>query len=367
VVTDIHAAVGSFSVGQAVEGVGIPPGTTIVAVAPGTLQLSTPATESIDNTSLTAQALLTGAEENSEGDASQVKGHNLYAWVDGTLAFVATLVATDNSIAEGGDWQPFPSARTAEASPAGRFVAFLSKTQLTGYDNIGPCELVGETGEFIDAPCPEVFLYDSVTGELDCASCNPSGARPLGRSVLRLIIGGLALLQPRYLTDSGRLYFDSQDSLSPFDTNEGVEDVYEFEPEGIGGCTREGGCLALLSGGREEIDSNFLAADASGKNVFFTSRDRLLPADKDELIDLYDAREGGGFEEVLGQGPCTEGCQPLAPAAADTPPLSETLTDPGNVKPAKACKKGQVKKKGKCVKKKQKPSKSKKHKRGGAK
>ncbi|HVQ59046.1 MAG TPA: hypothetical protein VMS60_09100 [Solirubrobacterales bacterium] len=292
-------------------------------------------------------------DENSEGDKAVAGKPNLYAWEGGIADFVATLAATDNS--EGGDWQILPSARTAEASPAGRFLSFLSKAQLTGYDNIGPCELVGETGEFLDDPCHEVFLYDTLTGELACASCNPSGARPLGRSVLRLIGGASDLLpQPRYLTDSGRLYFDSQDSLSPFDTNEGVEDVYEFEPQGIGGCAREGGCVALLSAGREEIDSNFLAADASGKNVFFTSRDRLVPADKDELIDLYDVREGGGFEEEMGQGACVGECQSMPPAPPEPPPSSTTLTDPGNVKPAKPCKKGQVKKKGKCVKKKQK-------------
>ncbi|HVQ57405.1 MAG TPA: hypothetical protein VMS60_00720 [Solirubrobacterales bacterium] len=310
-------------------------------------------------------------DENSEGDKAVAGKPNLYAWEGGVADFVATLLAGDNSgtnLTFSKAWSPFPSSRTAEASPAGRFLSFLSQAQPTGYDSTGPCESDHAEG-FVDAPCPEVFLYDSVTGELDCASCNPSGARPLGSSMVRMIAGAPATSpQPRYLTDSGRLYFDSQDSLSPFDTNEGVEDVYEFEPEGIGGCKRTGGCVALLSAGREEIDSNFLAADASGKNIFFTSRDRLVGADKDELIDLYDIREGGGFEEALGPGPCTEGCQPLSPAAADTPPLSETLTDPGNVKPAKKCKKGQVKKKGKCVKKKQKqkPSKAKKRNPGGA-
>jgi len=311
-------------------------------------------------------------DENSEGDKAVAGKPNLYAWEGGVTDFVATLLAEDNSgtnLSLSKAWSTLPSSRTAEASPAGRFLSFLSQAQLTGYDNIGPCESDHAEG-FVEAPCAEAYLYDSDTGELDCASCNPSGARPLGWSMLRMIAGGSAsvLPQPRYLTDSGRLYFDSQDSLSPFDTNEGVEDVYEFEPQGIGGCAREGGCAELLSAGREEIDSNFLAADASGKNVFFTSRDRLVGADKDELIDLYDVREGGGFEEEMGQGPC-EGsdCQPTPPAGADTPPLSETLTDPGNVKPAKKCKKGQVKKKGKCVKKKQKPSKANKHKPGGAK
>ena len=45
-----------------------------------------------------------------------------------------------------------------------------------------------------------------------------------------------ATYQPRYLSDSGRLFFDSPDALVPRDTN-GLEDVYEYEPEGVGGCT----------------------------------------------------------------------------------------------------------------------------------
>ncbi len=35
--------------------------------------------------------------------------------------------------------------------------------------------------------------------------------------------------------------------------------------------------------------------DESGANVFFTTRDRLVPKDRDDLVDLYDARENGGF------------------------------------------------------------------------
>ena len=73
--------------------------------------------------------------------------------------------------------------------------------------------------------------------------------------------------------------------------------------------------------------------------------------DSDELIDLYDAREGGGFVEEGQLAPCREeACQPLPPAAPEPPLASATLTGSGNAKPLK-CKKGQVKRKGKCVKK----------------
>ncbi len=309
-------------------------------------------------------------EENSEGDKAQAGKDNLYAWSEGTTGFVATLLDQDNdgsSITLSRDWADAPSARTAEASPNGRFVAFLSQARLTGYGNVGPCELIGKTGELTDAPCPEAFFYDSATGVLNCASCSPSGAAPLGWSALRLIKGPASLPQPRYLTDSGRLYFDSQDSLSPFDTNEGIEDVYQFEPQEIGDCEREGGCVALISAGRSNVDSNFLAADATGKNVFFTSRDRLVAADQDGLIDLYDAREGGGtFQEPESRSEEL----PLQIPPFEPTPASPTLDDPGNVKPPKACRKGEVKKNGKCVKKRQKPKKkngSKRQKRGGAK
>ena len=294
-------------------------------------------------------AVLTGEEENEHGAKAQSGKDNLYAWHEGVRTYVATLLPTD-SPDEGdsvGDWKASPSSRTAEASPNGRWVSFISAAPLTGYDNIGPCGHSGG-GETIVTPCNEVFLYDSATGELVCASCNPTGARPLGFSTLRLIY----LLedgapQPRYLSDSGRLFFDSQDSLSPFDTNAGgqpgraVEDVYEYEPEGVGTCKRETGCVSLISAGHEPVDSNFLASDESGKNVFFTTRDQLTLADKDELVDVYDAREGGGIpaESESGRGECQgEACQAQVSAPNDPTPGSSTFEGAGNVdekKPAK--------------------------------
>lgn len=299
-------------------------------------------------------AVLTGEEKNAQGNKALAGSPNLYAWSQGAVTYIATLVSADN--VEVGTWQAAPGVRTAEASPAGRFLAFVSRAPLTGYDNIGPCESDHEGG-FLDVPCPEVFLFDSAQGDLLCASCNPSNARPLGWAVLRFIFEASGSIdQPRYLTDSGRLYFDSEDSLVPADTNDGAEDVYQFEPGGVGPCSRGEGCVSLLSGGRNRADSNFLAMDATGKNIFFTTRDRLVPADNDELVDLYDAREGGGFafESELPPGKCTgETCQPPPPSIAPVPPASSTLVGSENVRPSKPkkCKKGKVKRGGKCIKK----------------
>jgi hypothetical protein len=170
--------------------------------------------------------------------------------------------------------------------------------------------------------------------------------------VVRLIKDARGYLpQPRYLTDSGRLYFDSADSLSYFDTNAGVEDVYQYEPQGMGTCIREGGCVSLVSAGREAVDSNFLTVDATGGNVFFTSRDRLVPADEDQLIDLYDARVGGGFpDRSRGQICLGETCQPPTAIPVEAPAASQSPLGVGNYKPPK-CRKGQVIRGGRCVKK----------------
>src|SRR4029077_19493995 len=100
----------------------------------------------------------------------------------------------------------------------------------------------------------------------------------------------------------------------------------------------------------------------------FASAQRLIPRDSDSAYDIYDARVGGGFIEPHPSLACEgEGCSATvvgAPVCA-TPP-SVTFNGPGNITPpsvptqpvvkAKAkskpvkCKKGHVKRKGKCVK-----------------
>lgn len=314
-------------------------------------------------------AVLTGENENDHGAKAQAGQNNLYAWQEGITTFVATLLPADSGEIFG-DWAPSSVQRTAEASPNGRWVAFQSQAPLTGYDNTGPCKVISGTEQVVDGPCTEVFLYDSAEGELICASCRGSNERPLGGSTLTLMLfpeGSMP--QPRYLLDSGRLYFDSRDSLTPLDTNDGVEDVYQFEPQGMGTCETQSGCVSLISAGRQGIDSNFLTADVTGNNVFFTTRDQLVAADTDELVDLYDARVGGGLPNPPTVSECQgEGCQQVPPVPPELTPTSPSVTDPGNIKPSKSCKKGQIKKKGRCIKKPKhkKQGGAAKHKRGGS-
>lgn len=296
-----------------------------------------------------ATTVLTGTP-NDHGAVAAAGKDNLYAWNGSTTAFVGRLLPTD--LQEFGTWKDYPVRRSAEASPNGRWLAFNSEGQLTGPSE-GNCGVNPTTEEFFGpAPCGEVYLYDSQSGTLTCPSCNPAGAPPLGASRLLQMTNAAGYLeQPRYLTNEGRLYFDSRDALSSFDTNNGVEDVYQYEPDGIGSCGETGGCVSLISSGTGPYDSNFLAMDSSGNNVFFTTRQQLVPRDRDGLIDLYDARAGGGIASEANAPPkeCQgEGCQPLLPAPAE-PTTNSGSAEGGNV--PLQCKKGKVKRNGKCVKK----------------
>jgi DNA-binding beta-propeller fold protein YncE len=317
------------------------------------------------------------AAPNGQGAAAQAGEPNLYAWQEGTAArYVATLVSDDSSggASINGTWTASPANRLAEASPDGRRVAFLSKAALiSGFDNTGPCELIEEDSEvtFEHSACTEVYLYDSLTDTLSCPSCNPTGEAPHGRSTLPLIpveIGRQeALPQPFYLSDSGHLYFDSQDSLSPLDTNGNVEDVYQYLPSGVEGCVRAGGCVSLISSGHGSGDSNFLATDPAGENVFFTTRDKLVPSDRDDLVDVYDARKGGGFpaETEVARGECQgEACQPPIVVPNDPTPASSSFAGAGNVEEKKHAKK-HAKKHKKQKKKKRNAKRAAKHDRGG--
>jgi hypothetical protein len=304
-------------------------------------------------------AVLTGEEENGEGAKAVAGKHNLYAWDEGTTTFIATLLDADR-----GSWAIPVENRSAEASPGGRWLAFVSRAPLSGYDNTGPCIVESGTENFHPGPCAEAFLYDSQSAGLLCASCPPSGAPPLGPSVLRRMLGA----QPRYLLDSGRLYFDSQDALSQFDTNGKVEDVYQYEPNAVGSCKQAGGCVSLISAGRGGADSNLLATDPTGKNVFFTTRDHLNQPDQDEAIDLYDAREGGTPtvepEALECQG---EACQPPATPPNHPTPASSALAGDGNAEekgPAHKHRKRHAKKK---QAKKKAHKRAAKHNRGGVK
>lgn len=269
-------------------------------------------------------AVLTPGEKNGEEAEAQAGEPNLYVWQSGIPKFIGTLGGSPS------DWAPSPSDRTARVTPDGRYVAFMSQKSLTPYDNIDAV-----TGSHDN----EVYEYDASTGRLVCSSCNPTGGRPIGSSNLNLIKQGSGsgfLPQPQNLAPNGRLFFDSYDALSVQDTNNGFEDVYEYEPAGLGTCVTKPGCVSLISSGQEETNSSFLDATPSGNDAFFTTRSPLLPEDQDDLIDLYDARVNGTPPRSPRPEDCSSGeeCRSTIPTPPVlVTPLSGALSGNGNIVP----------------------------------
>jgi hypothetical protein len=287
---------------------------------------------------------------------------NLYLWHEGWAAprFIARLSGRDELEEEGRagvgaayDWAPSADVRTARVSRSGNRVAFMSQAGLTGYDNTvsgGTSCPDGLERGVPPAQCEEVFLYEANTNRLSCVSCNPSGARPTGPSGIpggTQISNLFALYQSRVLSEAAagstreseeggraeggaRVFFDSVDGLSPTDTN-GVEDVYEWEAQGAGGCARPGGCISLLSGGVSTEPSSFVDASTNGSDVFFVTSQQLARGDIDQLADLYDTREGGGFPQASVTACTGSGCQgvPSVPPTFATP-STVTFTGVGN-------------------------------------
>ncbi len=373
----------------------------------------------LELTGLAGGGLIGGSEDASylyflgAGGKLVVDHYNGREWMTTNGPFVGT--------------QKFPEAAPPpgtlgnfRVSPNGLYFTFMSNEDLAGYD----------TRDAISGkPDLEVYLYDAASNGLICTSCNPTGARPVGDPIGEpenkdysdeLVAGSFgtenndssvaanlppwtnshttgsewARYQPRFLSDSGRLFFDSYDALVPDDVN-GAQDVYEWEPAGVGTCTEatasgsaeyvpgSHGCVGLISSGTSAEESAFMDASETGGDVFFITQSKLVPEDTDDALDVYDAHE------------CTSALPCVAPAVQSPPcdteasckaapmhqpeiygaPASATFSGIGNISPPSSpppavkkvttktvkCKKGFVKNKhNKCVRKKTPSKKAKK-------
>jgi hypothetical protein len=350
-----------------------------------------------------ANGVLT-SEPDSQGEVAQpgecatnapaAKTCNLYLLHAGQIRLVTVLSAADSH-----DWQDALRGMPARVSPNGQWLALMSQRSLTGYDNRDAA-----SGQ----PAAEVYLYSAASDQLVCASCQPSGARPVGFEYAKLqapngIVGGprdiwevhalvaanvpgwtgnaddgsVTRHQPRYLSDAGRLFFNSGDGLVSQDAN-GTQDVYQYEPSGVGSCTevgptfsvRNGGCIDLISSGASSLESAFLDASQSGNDVFFLTSAQLVRSDIDHARDVYDAHvctaEVPCLPEPPAPPPACQGdsCQLPAVPPNDQTPGSLSFQGAGNLT---ECPKGKVKKSGKCVARKHHKAKHKKAHRRAAK
>ena len=292
-------------------------------------------------------------------DAGATAGeYNFYLDQEGVKSFIATVSAqdaasTDGTISGSGMASTASTHHNSRVTPDGRNVTFMSNRSLTGYDNAG-----AENG----IPAMEVYTYDADTQALICASCNPSGARPITRpqqlpfwdpgfeftdatgedgepiwTAAWLTTAPEANYEPHTLSEDGnRIFFNSYDALLPQDTN-GQQDVYQWEAQGSGDCQEVGGCISLISTGESPRISEFIDASPDGHDAFFATAGSIDPDDPG-LVDIYDARIGGGFPRPGSPSPCVgDSCQTVPPAPDDATPASANFRGAGNLKVRGSC------------------------------
>ncbi len=278
----------------------------------------------------------------------------------------------------------------ANVTPDGRFLVFLSHGALTG-DDTRP-----DRGGNFATPPAQVYRYDSQTGAMVRISIGEhgfnddgnSGALDAGIAPAKVAFNlgvGPARANPTVSADGEYVFFESPVALAAGALNEVevpyfpglkafAENVYEYHD----------GTVSLISDGRDTSpksivlgipsSTRLLGSSESGADVFFATDDALTAQDVDTQRDYYDARICTGAEPCFTPPSASasvcegEACQgsPSVPPALSAPSSSLTFSGAGNLAPppppgvvepkpkAKSakCKKGVVKKHGKCVRKK---------------
>jgi len=306
------------------------------------------------------------------------------------------IASTDGSVAyvtEGGDLKRYDVAAdelsvsiagevqgVLGASADGSRVYFVSKEEIGGSGTLGENNLylwtqgagfkfivTGDTGSFFTANYEsephsrvtpdgmhlafqmdeEADLYSAATGELACASCKPSGEPA---TLPSYILGGPAVMyvrQPRNLSDDGRyLFFTTTEAKVPQDTNN-LGDIYAYDAaRGELGLISPGtdDCGALCGNSPDNTNDAFGDASPSGNDVYFITREPLVPIDVDtEIIDIYNARVNGGLgsqNPPPEQPPCTgQGCRGETSTPSLAGAASTGFVGKGNISAKQNCNK----------------------------
>jgi hypothetical protein len=274
--------------------------------------------------------------------------YGVYGWHNGEVRFIGSIdteSATTHDLMNA-SWSQGPRLGT-RVPPDGRTLLFQSRSGdgLTHYNHGSSCGSVGE------APCEELYRYRWDTGLLTCVTCNPSGALATSDATFTGHAGAGGSQGSSHVThplsdDGDHVFFETGERLLPEqDVNGNHSDVYEWTAADTPGCTGTTpgfrislqGCLALITPGSSGEDAHFMDATANGRDVFFTTNQRLSGWDPDDAADLYDARIGGGFPEpppapVACSGEACQGANGAAPGAP-TPASGSFQGEPSSAPP----------------------------------
>jgi hypothetical protein len=290
-------------------------------------------------------------EPNSQGETALGGASNLYVYDANTGR--TRFVAPGNGIAGVTSAHEvfFGPASNAQATPDGRHLVFSSSEHITSYDNVGAAE---------------VYLYDEPGNRVVCVSCDPSGAPPTSSAELPtqenqsgIELG--AMRAARYVSDNGeRVFFNSSDQLTPGAPLPSPAKIEGHSLE-FNAYEYENGHVYLIAPA-----AIISTVTPSSNDVFFYTLAQLVSQDRDGTVDTYDARVGGGFPAVA-PGCSGASCQGApAPVPIFAVPPSVTFGGVGNFPPPpatkqvakskskakpKACRKGFVRKKTRCVRK----------------
>lgn len=240
-----------------------------------------------------SEGVQSGGQRNQFGETAQAGHSNVYLDHNGAVTFVMGNAITSQPI---------------RISANGEYMAFSSAESLTGYNNEGK---------------HEIYLYATATNHFACASCDPSGEAPTAQGTL------LGPESMHVVSDNGQVFFESAEALLPRDTNDQL-DAYEFD--------YAEGRAHLISTGSSSSESILLDASISGSDVFFLTRQKLVPqGSSQEANQIYDARVDGGFPETAVPPACTtaDACRAAAtpqPAVYGAP-ASATFSGVGNLAP----------------------------------
>jgi hypothetical protein len=273
-----------------------------------------------------AYFVATGVLTSNPGanDAPAVAGDdNLYVWSRdaahpaGETRFVAKLDPAD----AGSLWNVDSAGRLAQATDDGRYLVFATYAPLIDH---GP--------QADSDAARDIYRYDAETGALTrlTTDADGEGGNEQGEDATFIRVAHnpalpTVLSSPRgaMSNDGSSVVFITDETLAPNDTN-GTVDVYLWHD----------GHVSLISSGKPSEDHNFLNGDAfgtaiaiqalvspSGRDVYFTTTDRLVASDIDTVMDMYDARVDGGFDHSTLPTCSGDACQgaPSAPPSASTP------------------------------------------------
>jgi hypothetical protein len=171
-----------------------------------------------------------------------------------------------------------------------------------------------------------VYRFDTVADELTCLTCSTYDGVNIRSKVGRVL-------------DDGTVFLTSNDRLVGADVN-GRADVYRWQD----------GEVVLVSPGTGSFDAGFAGVGAGGRDVFFTTGERLVAQDRDGEVDMYDARVDGGLA-AQNQAPLPapvcegEGCRGPASVPEPAPSASSaSFSGQTNAKPNRSHKKKKQKK-----------------------